>query len=238
MRQNRRTLATVAVVVIGLSVAWGRIDIEQVHRQAEYVPAALAFVLMVTLPLLGCPATIVNVGAGIRFGILGGLPLVAAAIVLHQIIACHLVRWKPGLFGHLVDPIRRRLPRGSHSSVAVFSALLPGVPYWMQVYSMPLIGVPLRTILLCCAPLHTVRSMIALVGGGVSGHLTTGWLIGLGAYSLVLMGGCAYAGRRIRRHLVKSRSRRRAPASAVTSDSDERSDTRAAFQPVPVGGGK
>ena len=235
-RQNWRSLATIAVVAIGLSVAWGRIDLAKVHQQAEHVPAVWAFLLMVALPLLGCPATIVNVGAGIRFGIIGGLPLVAAAIVSHQVIAFFLVRWQPKLFGHLVDPIRKRLPKGSHSAVAVFSALLPGVPYWMQVYSMPLIGVPLRTILLRCVPFHIVRSMIALIGGGISGHLTTGWLIGLGAYSLVLMGMCAYAGRRIRLHLSKTRSRHRVHPGTPKAKPD--GETEASFHPVTVGGGK
>ena len=176
------------------------------------IPVLLAFALMVVLPLIGCPATIVKLCAGVRFGIAGGLPLVALAIFLHQLIAFQLVRWKPALFGHLVDPIRRRLPKGAHGSVAVFSALLPGVPYWMQVYSMPMIGVPLKTVLLCCVPLHTIRSMIALVGGGMSDHLTAGWLVGLGIYALTLMAVCAYAGRQIRRQLAKPRSRRRAAA--------------------------
>jgi uncharacterized membrane protein YdjX (TVP38/TMEM64 family) len=235
LRQNWRTLTTIAVVAIGLSVAWGRIDIDQVHRQARHVPAVWAFLLMVLLPLLGCPATIVNLGAGIRFGVAGGLPLVAAAIVLHQVIAFFLVRWNPDMFGHLVDPIRQRLPKGSHSAVAVFSALLPGVPYWMQVYSMPLIGVPLKTILLCCAPLHTMRSLIALVGGGVSGHLTKGWLIGLGTYSLVLMSVCAYAGRRIRTHLARGHRRRRSRAADAKSNPET---PATAFRAVTVGGGK
>lgn len=235
LRQNWRTLTTITVVAIGLSLAWGRIDIDQVHQQARHIPAVWAFLLMVTLPLLGCPATIVNLGAGIRFGIAGGLPLVAAAIVLHQVIAFFLVRWKPEMFGHLVDPIRQRLPKGSQSAVAVFSALLPGVPYWMQVYSMPLIGVPLKTVLLCCAPLHTLRSLIALVGGGISGHLTKGWLIGLGSYSLVLMSVCAYAGRRIRTHLAKSHRRRRSRLAAAKSDAEE---PKAPLHAVTVGGGK
>jgi uncharacterized membrane protein YdjX (TVP38/TMEM64 family) len=235
LRQNWRTLTTIAVVAIALSLAWGRLDIDQVHQQAKHIPAVWAFLLMVALPLLGCPATIVNLAAGIRFGIAGGLPLVAAAIVLHQVIAFFLVRWKPEMFGDLVDPIRRRLPKGSHSAVAVFSALLPGVPYWMQVYSMPLIGVPLKTILCCCAPLHTMRSLIALVGGGISGHLTRGWLIGLGIYSLTLMSVCAYAGRRIRMHVAKSNRRRRSQSVAAKPDTEE---PKAAFHAVAVGGGK
>ncbi|HEY4248486.1 MAG TPA: hypothetical protein VGM64_16800 [Lacunisphaera sp.] len=235
LRQNWRTLTTIAVVAIGLSLAWGRIDIDQVHQQAKHIPAVWAFLLMVTLPLLGCPASIVNLGAGIRFGIAGGLPLVATAIVLHQVTAFFLVRWKPEIFGHLVDPIRRRLPKGSHSAVAVFSALLPGVPYWMQVYSMPLIGVPLKTILCCCAPLHTMRSLIALIGGGVSGHLTKGWLIGLGSYSLMLMSVCAYAGRRIRMHLAQGHRRRRSRPAVAKSNPEEQ---EAAFHAATVGGGK
>lgn len=216
MRTNWRSITTIAVVAIGLSVAWGRVDIQQMHQKAEQVPALLAFALMVVLPLVGCPATLVNLGAGVRFGVAGGLPLVALAIVSHQFLAFQLVRWKPALFGHLVDPIQKRLPKGSHGSVAVFSALLPGVPYWMQVYSMPLIGLRLKTVLLCCVPFHTIRSLIALIGGDISDHPSAGWLIGLGIYAVILMSVCAYAGRRIRQQVVKSRSRRRASSLSTS----------------------
>lgn len=218
---NWRSVTTIAVLAIGLSVAWGRVDIDLVHQKAEQVPALLAFALMVMLPLVGCPATLVNLCAGVRFGVAGGLPLVALAIVAHQLIAFQLVRWKPAMFGHLVDPIRKRLPKGSHGSVAVFSALLPGVPYWMQVYSMPLIGLRLKTVLLCCVPLHTIRSLIALIGGDISDHPSAGWLIGLGIYAVILMSVCAYAGRRIRQKVVKARSRRRASSLSTSWQLDE-----------------
>jgi uncharacterized membrane protein YdjX (TVP38/TMEM64 family) len=229
MKSNWRSITTVVIIAVALSLLWGRVDIDEIHRRAESVPGILAFGLMIALPLLGCPATLVNLGAGVRFGIAGGLPLVALAIVLHQIIAFLLVRWKPGMFGHLVDPIRRRLPKGSHASVTVFSALLPGIPYWMQVYAMPLIGVPLRTVLLCAVPLHTARSMIALVGGDISEHLTAGWLVALGAYAVVLMAVCAYAGRRIRRQLKKTRPRKDTPTEATSGTS---------LRTAMVGGGK
>lgn len=223
------------VIAIGLSVTWGRVSIDEVHRQAEQVPALLAFALMIVLPLVGCPATLVNFGAGVRFGIAGGLPLVALAITIHQLIAFQLVRWKPAMFGHLVDPIRRRLPKGSHGSVAVFSALLPGVPYWMQVYSMPLIGLRLRTVLFCCVPLHTIRSMIALIGGDISDHPSAGWLVGLGIYSVVLMSVCFYTGRRIRQKVMKTRMRLR--AGQGTTNRDSQNDGTGVYA-VAVGAGK
>ena len=235
LRTNWRSVTTIAVVALGISVAWGRVSIDQVHQQAEQVPALAAFALMVVLPLIGCPATLVNLGAGVRFGIAGGLPLVALAITIHQLIAFQLVRWKPAMFGHLVDPIRRRLPKGSHGSVAVFSALLPGIPYWMQVYSMPLIGLPLKTVLLCCVPLHTIRSMIALIGGDISDHPSAGWLVGLGIYAIILMSVCIYAGRRIRQKVVKARSHRR----ATSLDASRNQDAAAAkLCALAVGGGK
>jgi uncharacterized membrane protein YdjX (TVP38/TMEM64 family) len=193
-------IAVTGVVAFAIAVGclWGRLDLAEVHRRAQSVPVALALVLMVLLPLLGCPVILINLAAGIRFGIAGGLPLVAGAIVLHHTIAFGLAKLMPGLFGKLVAPIRRRLPEGSHGSVTVFATLLPGIPYWMQIYSLPLIGVPLRTLLFCAVPFHIARSLIALVGGDLSEHLTAGRLIGLAIYGIILMSVCAYAGRRIR----------------------------------------
>lgn len=234
LRTNWRSVTTIAMVALGISVAWGRLSINQVHQQAEQVPALMAFALMVVLPLAGCPATLVNLGAGVRFGIAGGLPLVALAVMIHQLIAFQLVRWKPAMFGHLVDPIRRRLPKGSHGSVAVFSALLPGIPYWMQVYAMPLMGLPLKTVLICCVPLHTIRSMIALIGGDISDHPSAGWLVGLGIYAIILMSVCIYAGRRIRQKVMKARSRRH----ATSLDASRSQDDDATRFAVAFGGGK
>jgi uncharacterized membrane protein YdjX (TVP38/TMEM64 family) len=235
VHSNRRSLATVLILAAGLSLTWGRVDIDQVHREAAQVPALVAFGLMIVLPLVGCPATLVNLCAGVRFGVAGGLPLVALAIVIHQLMAFQLVRWKPTMFGHLVDPIRKRLPKGSHGSVAVFSALIPGVPYWMQVYSMPLIGLKLRTVLLYCVPLHTIRSLIALIGGDISDHPSTGWLVGLGIYAVVLMSVCAYAGRRIRQKVVKARSRRPAGSLSVQRTHEE---VHTGLYAAATGGGK
>jgi len=236
LRANWRSLSTLGATAVVLSLLWGRVDIDHVHQQAERIPGALAFALMVVLPLVGCPATLVNLGAGIRFGIGGGLPLVALAIVIHQLIAFQLVRWRPAMFGPLVDPIRRRLPKGSHGSVAVFSALIPGVPYWMQVYSMPLIGLRLKTVLLYCVPLHTIRSMIALIGGDISDHPSPGWLVGLGVYAVILMSVCFYAGRRIRQKVVKARSRRR--ARSLSTKPLEQAEANGGLYPIAVGGGK
>jgi uncharacterized membrane protein YdjX (TVP38/TMEM64 family) len=199
----------IAIILVGVvSVMWGRVDFEAIHANAQRIPAGWAFLLIVVLPLLGCPATVVNVGAGLRFGVGAGLPILLVAIALQQLLAFGIVRLLPGVFTKLVAPIRKRLPQGSHRSVTIFSALLPGVPYWMQIYALPLIGVPLRTALLCSVPLHTVRSLLALVGAGVSDNLTVGWVVGLVVYAVALMLTCAWAGRRLQRQLRGRQSRR------------------------------
>lgn len=210
LKQNWRTLALIGGLAIGISIFWGRLDVDEVHAWAKRMPAGWAFLLMLVLPLIGCPATLVNLAAGVRFGIAGGLPLVALAITIHQFIAFALVRWMPGMFTKLVRPLRERLPRGSHKAVTMFSALLPGIPYWMQVYSMPMLGIPLRTVLLCAVPFHTMRSLLALVGGGISDHLTPWSIAGLVAYATVLMTACAVAGRRLRKEMANRRRPTRA----------------------------
>ncbi|WP_438480514.1 hypothetical protein [Oleiharenicola lentus] len=213
--QHWRALAAVVLVALGVSIFWGRVDFETIHANIKSIPGGWAFLAMVILPLVGCPATVVNIGAGLRFGIAGGLPLVVLAIVLHQFLAFGLVRLMPGVFTKLVAPIRKRLPQASHTSLTIFSALLPGVPYWMQVYALPLIGVPLRTILLCSVPFHTVRSLLALVGAGVSDHLNAWWIAGLVVYAAVLLTACAWAGRRVQQQVAEASRRRRTTSKAT-----------------------
>src|SRR5690606_40722420 len=50
--------------------------------------------------------------------------------------------------------------------------LLPGMPYTVQLYLLPILGVPLRLLVWLAAPLHSVRAVITLLIGDYGDELT------------------------------------------------------------------
>lgn len=171
------------------------------------MPAAVAFALLAVLPLLGFPASLLHVAAGIRFGAALGLALVSLSICLQLLASFAVVKlWRAHFErARWVDRVRKRIPQGAHASICVFTVLLPGAPYAGINYVLPLMGVPLRTYLLCCLPLHTLRSTVTVVFGDQSDELTPARLAGLAAYALTILGASWWMYRRLRRQFENPR---------------------------------
>ncbi len=195
-------LVAVAVVLAAMYAGLhGRLDAAAVHKYAERLNGGAAFALLVVLPLLGFPASVLHVAAGLRFGVEEGLMLVGISIGI-QLLASYFIVWRFGdRIGRRFETLRRRIPRGAQPSVAVFAVLLPGAPFAAINYVLPLLGIRLRTYLACCWPLHTLRATVTVLLGGVIGQFTTGRLTILGGYALLLTGASAWTYRRLRRQL-------------------------------------
>lgn len=200
-----RLLRWILLGVLGLGVlAWlGRsIEIETIHEQAERLPGWAGFLLLVSLPLVGFPVTILHVAAGVRFGLWEGIALVAAAKLIQQTLAWGLVKLTPSTFEPRLRKWRTRFPEDSHRSVTVLCCLLPGMPYTVQLYLLPLIGVPLRVIIGIGVTLHTLRAIISIAGGDLSDNITPGKIAGLAVYYVVIALLCWQALYRVR-HLLR-----------------------------------
>lgn len=186
------------MVCIGTALLWGQIDFDDVHTWAEHIDPWVLFAALALLPLFTFPVTPLNVVAGIRFGLVGGLAMVAGAIVVQHVLAFGCARILPKMMKRRLEPLQRRLPRHAQGDAAVFASLLPGAPYWAQLYVLPLIGLPFLTYILISAPLHMVRSITAVIAGRMSEDLSLGWGIALVVYSVCLIAACFFAGRRLK----------------------------------------
>jgi uncharacterized membrane protein YdjX (TVP38/TMEM64 family) len=184
-------IVTVVVIVGGVAAAlYHQIDIEAIHAAAARLNGVVAFAVLVVLPMIGFPASILHVAAGIRFGAPLGLTLVSLSILLQLLASYAIVRlWRPAFErAKWLKKLRARIPEGAHASVTIFTVLLPGAPFTAVNYVLPLIGVPLRTFLLCAWPLHTLRSTVTVAFGDQSAHLTATRLAVLLAYALAILG--------------------------------------------------
>jgi uncharacterized membrane protein YdjX (TVP38/TMEM64 family) len=195
-----RKIASFALVFGAISAAvYSQLDIEAVHREAARIGGGVAFALLVVLPLVGFPASLLHVAAGIRFGAPLGLALVSLSILIQLFASYAIVRiWRKRFErARWVTKIRERIPDGAHASVCVFTVLLPGVPYAAVNCVLPIIGVPLRTFIACAWPLHTLRSTVTVIFGDQSAHLTAARLAVLLAYALTIAGASWWTYRRL-----------------------------------------
>lgn len=187
-----------AIVIAGVVTLYSRIDLDALRDKAHEINGPLAFCLLTLLPLVGFPASALHVVVGVRFGVPLGLTLVWSAILLQLLISYGLVHWQHRFFARRFKTIRDRIPPGAHVPVTIFTMLIPGAPFFTQLYTPPLLGVPLRIYLAICLPIHAARSIIAVVFGGESHELTWGWVLGMLAYATVLLSVSWWAYRRVR----------------------------------------
>lgn len=203
----RGLLAIAAGYALVAVVLYHLFDVEQVHAAAARLPGGAAFALLVVLPLLGVPASVLHVAAGIRFGAALGFGLVVLSIALQLIASYAIVRvWRKRFErARWLMRLRQRIPSGAHASVCAFTVLLPGAPFAAVNYSLPLLGVPLRTLLCCALPLHALRATVTVALGDQSGHLTAMRLGVLLAYALLILGTCAWMFRRLQSRFADPR---------------------------------
>jgi len=193
------TAAVVLIVLVATIVFYKHIDMEALHARAEATNGVLLFSIVTVLPLFGFPVSVLHAIVGARFGLGYGMVLVAVTIFLQMLASYGLVKAFPNLFARRLEPFRKRLPKGAHRSVTLFTLLLPGAPFFAQNYVLPLIGVPLRTFLCWGLPIHAIRSVIGVLFGDMSGNLTPLRLAGFGAYTVSVIVACAFAFRRLKK---------------------------------------
>lgn len=174
------------LTVTALILLHREFDLKTVHAHASRMNGPLAFSLLTILPLIGFPASVLHVVAGMRFGVPLGLALVNLSILLQMLASFALVRWQRKFFAARFKTVRERIPPGSHAAVTVFTMLIPGAPYCAQNYVLPLLGVPLRIYLGIGLPLHAARTIIAVVFGDQSDQLTVGRVLLMLVYTVLV----------------------------------------------------
>ncbi len=196
-----------AVLLAAVAAYWfrDRIDLAALHEHARGSSAALVVLALALLPLVGFPAAVLQAVTGAKFGLPLGMAVVGASILFHLTATWLLVHAAPRFFSHRFRSLRERLPHGTHRTLTLFTMFLPGAPYFAQNYALAIAGVPFRTFLGCCFPIHFTRSFIGVIFGEWSGNFTPGRVAVVVAYNVVITLICALAFRRLRAQLRNQR---------------------------------
>jgi len=200
---RRRVVVGVLVVVAVLAFALsGRLDLDGFHAWMKRLPAPGVAAVIGFLPLVGFPISALHLAAGLRFEFAPALAIVAGATLAQHVVCWLLVRALPRRFFARLEPWRKKLAGAGYREAAVLCCLLPGMPYTVQLYLLPVIGAPLRVLCLVSVPLHTARATVTILLGTISDDLSAGRVVALVGYYLVVFTACALALRRLRRVLA------------------------------------
>lgn len=202
MRGSHVIVGVAALAALGV-LAYRGGGMAALHTHAAEINGPLVFGLLLVLPLLGFPVSVLHVAAGIRFGVGVGLALVAVSIVAQLLASYWLVYIQRERFERWswLQQLRERIPTGSHTAITLFTVLLPGAPYTAINYVLPLLGVPLRILLAVALPVHVIRSTITVMLGDQSDELTPARLAVLVLYALAILLASWVMYRRLRSQL-------------------------------------
>jgi len=193
-----KPIIVIALILVAVGLISQRVDIDRVRDYTEHLNSGLVFVVITVLPLVGFPVTVLHILAGMRWGPKLGLALVVLSILIQLLASYALVHLFRPMFERRLAKFRERIPKGAHGPVTLLTALLPGVPYFAKNYLIPVMGVPLRTFLLWCFPLHALRASIAVIFGDQSDDLTPTRIAWFCAYFVIITLSCGWVFRRVR----------------------------------------
>lgn len=197
--------------IAALTLFWQHLDIDDLHDRAQDLPAAAVIGAIAVLPLVGFPVSWLHLIAGVRFGFAGGMIVVALTTVVHHVLGWLLVRVLPRRWFARIMPWREKLSGAGHRDATLLCALLPGMPYSVQLYLLPIIGVPLHLLVCLSSSLHTGRAIVTILLGDLSEELTPGRIAALVLYYVILISVCWFALSHLRRVVTKSKNNQ-APA--------------------------
>ncbi len=189
---RRRRIAIIAlgitlaiVFVVGTHLGGG----ERWKTLVENLSQPLLLACFALLPLTGFPLTLLLLAIGARFGIINGLWLTAAATAVHLFLSYPIAKWVRRPVTSLLAKAGWTLPQLDRRTAWPFSvwvALAPGLSYTLKNYAAPLAGASFTVYFASFFPIHMATSMIGLMLGGATMHLS--WSVGAGIalYALVV----------------------------------------------------
>jgi uncharacterized membrane protein YdjX (TVP38/TMEM64 family) len=144
-------LAGIGLVALGALAVYLIFRFDLLTRSVQYLnedmPTWLFLVLIALLPIFGAPFSPFLILAGIKFGALGGLALLMAVMPLQMVVTYGLANLLHQRLRGLFERFGYRVPQIPENRAALFSFIwlaLPGPPYAVKNFGLPLAGVPFR----------------------------------------------------------------------------------------------
>ncbi|HEX2862271.1 MAG TPA: hypothetical protein VHN79_11550 [Lacunisphaera sp.] len=204
LKSKHRILAAAAaaVIVAGLVVLSAAVDWRALRMMMETMDRGPLVVLVAVLPLFGFSIGISYLVIGAVFGGMPGMAVVGGITAIH-LVGSHWIA-RSFMRGPLQRYLNRRgkklpeLPKGEEWAVALMTALVPGLPYFVRNYLLALSDIPLRIYFFVCWPVYVIRSSLVIFLGDFSGDISAQRVGLLAGVLVVKVGICAYLLHRLR----------------------------------------
>jgi uncharacterized membrane protein YdjX (TVP38/TMEM64 family) len=193
-----------ALAAAGLTLHYTDLSWTIVREWIDALNPLAVLPLMAVLPIVGFPISLVYLFAGARFGPIWGGVVVAGVTVVH-LLGTHLIarsflreplqRWIERRHAHLPQ-----IPEDEQAAVCVIAALVPGLPYVVRNYLLPLAGVRLRYFFWVCLPIYVARSYVTILLGDMSSDPSRNKIIILIVVDVLKVAICALVIWRLRVH--------------------------------------
>lgn len=194
-------LVAVALGLVAFIVFRDQLNLRNLHAHALELNPGMVLLSLFTLPLVGFPVSIMHAVTGAKFGMPLGMTFVGLSIAFQLFASYGIVRLWPHFFAERFAWLRKKLPPATHRSLVLFTLLLPGAPYFAQNYTLAIARVPFWLFFRFAFPIAFGRSMIGVIFGEWSGHLTPGRIAFFVIYTATIMLICGLAFRRLRAQL-------------------------------------
>lgn len=199
---RRLILLGAGLLLVAAFIAFhDQLDLASLHDHAHEFNPALVLLALFTLPLLGFPVSVMHAITGAKFGLPLGMTFVGLSIAFQLFASYGIVRLAPRFFAHRFAWLRKKLPPATHRPLILFTLLLPGAPYFAQNYVLAIARVPFWMFFRFALPIAFGRSMIGVIFGEWSGHMTPGRIAFFVVYTAAIMLICGLAFRRLRARL-------------------------------------
>lgn len=163
-------LAFVALVITLLNIYDTSAMMDYLRQHLSRTPAFVFIALTLVLPLSGIPLSYIMILAGIKFGTLMGVILLALILPFQLILMYYLGRY-PARNG--VNWLFRNtkytlpmLPQKHHHLYAIAVVIFPGLSYALKQYGLAITGIPFRIYMAVSFPLTFLLVTPFVVLGG------------------------------------------------------------------------
>jgi uncharacterized membrane protein YdjX (TVP38/TMEM64 family) len=213
-RRNLFIIAGLALAALALATWIWSDESRALAQHAMTLGRWPAFIALLILPLIGFPLSVLALAAGLRFGLVPALLLMAPALAFHLVfsffVARHwlkrpLLRW----LSHY-DFTLPRAPDGESFSVALLINFIPGPPYFAKNYLLAVAELPFRAYFFAGLIANLLNTSMGILAGDFFRHMNLQGGAILTAYVLIISFFC--------HRLVRQLRRRAAPPASAARD--------------------
>lgn len=144
-------LAGIGLAALGVVAVYLVFRFDLLSRSIQYLnedmPTWLFLVLITMLPIFGAPFSPFLILAGIKFGAVGGLALLMVLMPFQIVVTYGIATLLHRQLRRVLERFGYRAPQIPEERAALFSFIwlaLPGAPYAVKNFGLPLAGVPFR----------------------------------------------------------------------------------------------